>query len=225
MSRKKEPLKKECHCGKIFYVKPSLEKVRSCSISCSRKLVKPYERTEKDKKRIGDLNRGKSMSDEIKKKISESKKGTIPWMKGKKHTKEAREKNSQANMGRKVWNKGLIGYRAGELNNRWKGGITPENKKGRTSTEYRAWQKSVFERDNYCCTDCKEQGGYLHADHIEKYSERPELRYDVKNGRTLCRGCHYKLTFNKDMPKDSKWGIRYQQKQQSRLTLSLLVIT
>jgi len=35
----------------------------------------------------------------------------------------------------------------------------------------------------------------------------PDLRYDVNNGRTLCRACHYYITFKRKMPSTSRWGL------------------
>jgi endogenous inhibitor of DNA gyrase (YacG/DUF329 family) len=74
----------------------------------------------------------------------------------------------------------------------WKGGITPLNQKIRTSYEYGQWRKQVFKRDNYTCDICGDHGGYLHADHIKPFSLFPELRFDINNGRTLCKKCHEK---------------------------------
>jgi 5-methylcytosine-specific restriction endonuclease McrA len=74
----------------------------------------------------------------------------------------------------------------------WKGGITPINVAIRMSLEYKSWRKSVFERDNYTCVWCKIKGGNLQADHIKPFSLFPELRFDIDNGRTLCKPCHLK---------------------------------
>ena len=98
------------------------------------------------------------------------------------------------------WNKGLKGYRAGELNNKWKGGITSENDKIRKSDEYKNWRKSVYLRDNFICQGCKKVGGRIHAHHINPFSKFPKLRFDINNGITLCFNCHkaihYNLNFN-----------------------------
>ena len=93
----------------------------------------------------------------------------------------------------------------GENHYNWKGGSTKLNKSIRLMTENRKWQKEVKKRDKNCqhCRSKKE----LEAHHIipivmlfEKYkiTNRDEARncpelWDIKNGLTLCRRCHYKL--------------------------------
>jgi len=71
-------------------------------------------------------------------------------------------------------------------------GKTKENKKIRTSLAYQNWRKSIFERDNYTCQECKIIGGKLNADHIKPFALFPNLRLDINNGRTLCEECHRK---------------------------------
>ena len=57
------------------------------------------------------------------------------------------------------------------------------------------------------CQICFESGGDLQVDHIKSWKEHINLRFDINNCRTLCSRCHYKITFNKDMPKNiQKWG-------------------
>ena len=105
------------------------------------------------------------------------------------------------------WNKGLKGFRSGALNNNWKGGITPLNKKIRGSLEYKQWRLAVFERDNYTCQLCgiRNKKGLgrsvkMEADHIKPFSVYEDLRFDINNGRTLCVECHRKTP---------TWGINY----------------
>jgi hypothetical protein len=81
---------------------------------------------------------------------------------------------------------------AKENNWNWKGGITPENQRIRHTPEYILWRKSVFERDNFTCQLCGKKGQIIHADHIKSFSNYPELRLNIDNGRTLCVECHKK---------------------------------
>ena len=65
-----------------------------------------------------------------------------------------------------------------------------EREVGRNYSGYKAWRKSVYERDNYTCQKCHITGCYLNAHHIEAYSINKELRTNVNNGITFCRDCH-----------------------------------
>jgi len=80
----------------------------------------------------------------------------------------------------------------GENHWNWQGGKTSEQEKTRKSIEYKLWRQAVYERDNYTCQECGSRGGKLNADHIKTFSDYPELRLDVNNGRTLCVDCHKK---------------------------------
>ena len=120
--------------------------------------------------------------------------------KGKTHTKENREKIRLAHLGKKVifsaeHRKNLSGKNSGN----WKGGVTPLYKKIRMSYEYKLWREAIFKRDNYTCIWCFRKGGWnkeekkqiiLNADHIKRFSDYPELRFAIDNGRTLCEDCH-----------------------------------
>jgi len=87
--------------------------------------------------------------------------------------------------------------RTGDKSPTWKGGITPENLRIRNSAEYIEWRISVFLRDNHECQHCHVKCGngkdvYLHAHHIKSFSKHPDLRFELSNGITLCKECHYK---------------------------------
>jgi 5-methylcytosine-specific restriction endonuclease McrA len=99
-------------------------------------------------------------------------------LKGRKRDRAACLKSSIAQRGEKHWN--------------WKGGISKSNQSDRSSIKYKEWRRSVFARDNYTCVECNYKGKGLEPDHIKKWSDYPELRFVVSNGRTLCHDCHEK---------------------------------
>lgn len=78
----------------------------------------------------------------------------------------------------------------GEYHWNWKGGITPESRLERTSADYKNFRKEVLARDHYTCQICGKVGGKLNVHHVKKFSQYPELRFDVNNGITLCEKCH-----------------------------------
>jgi 5-methylcytosine-specific restriction endonuclease McrA len=75
----------------------------------------------------------------------------------------------------------------------WKGGAREQRKREMIGYRYRDWRNAVFSRDNWTCQFCNVRGGYLEADHIKPWCAFPDLRYEVDNGRTVCRPCHVKL--------------------------------
>lgn len=81
----------------------------------------------------------------------------------------------------------------------------------RYSPEMNQWRKEVFERDNYTCVWCGARNGNgknvrLEADHIKPFAYFPDLRYDLSNGRTLCRPCHDTTRLSAKAMRE-KWGI------------------
>lgn len=95
----------------------------------------------------------------------------------------------------------------------WKGGISPFRMQIRSCLTYRIWRSDVFTRDNFTCIKCLKRGGILNADHYPKLFSTILNEYKIKtmedaleceelwninNGRTLCKACHYKITWNKN---------------------------
>lgn len=118
---------------------------------------------------------------------------------GKKFSLERRQKISNALKGRSFSKTHRDNLRIthleilkGKKNPNWKGGITKVNLKIKTSSRYRQWRKTVYERDNYTCQICGAKGVYLNADHIKPFIHYPDLRFELSNGRTLCVSCHRK---------------------------------
>lgn len=71
-------------------------------------------------------------------------------------------------------------------------GKTALNARIRDSKDAAKWRKYVFDRDDYTCQGCGKRGGKLEADHELPFSQFPDLRFEILNGRTLCRPCHQK---------------------------------
>lgn len=120
-------------------------------------------------------------------------------LKGTKRPKEVIEKlkPTMFKKGQKPWNYASPYYQIrGEKHPLWKGGVSAKNRSERYTAmqtlEYKLWRRSVFEGDNFICVWCGIKGGKLEADHIQRWVDRPDLRYAIDNGRTLCQGCHRK---------------------------------
>lgn len=75
--------------------------------------------------------------------------------------------------------------KSGAENPNWKGGIS----KREISNRYKEWRRSIFGRDDSTCQLCGIRDS-LEVHHIKKYSEYPELRFDICNGITFCKECH-----------------------------------
>ena len=77
----------------------------------------------------------------------------------------------------------------------WLGNIHPLDKRrdklDRRCKAYRDWRKAVFVRDGYICVRC-DSNDRLEAHHIKEFSKYKKLRFNVKNGETLCYTCHKK---------------------------------
>lgn len=78
----------------------------------------------------------------------------------------------------------------GSASRHWRGGVTPENARIRNSRESKQWRAAVLMRDGLACVACGAVGGKLEADHIKPFSLYPGLRFNIDNGRTLCKPCH-----------------------------------
>ncbi len=127
------------------------------------------------KKFVKGYKRGK-LSEEHKRKISETKKG------GKAHKM------------------------MGANNPAWKGGVTGIAWKIRKDLKYRLWRSDVFTRDNYTCQECGQKGVRIQAHHLKPFAQiikeyhiktlsealYCEELWDINNGQTLCSECHRK---------------------------------
>lgn len=230
----KKQRQKICPICNVLFIKPQdvgniqwLSR-KYCSRNCSVINNTGHVVSTETREKIRKSNTGKVQSEKSRQKMSLSKIGSIPWNKGTKgvmiswnkgktglykHTQEWRDNLSKKMKGNKYkvglssWNKGLLGYKAGELNNMWKGGVSKINKTERQlamqTIKYKLWRSSIFEQNNFTCIECGDRGGRLEADHIKSWRDYPELRYEISNGRTLCKPCHLKIgwsLFKEDNP-------------------------
>ncbi|NCN22589.1 hypothetical protein GW934_03825 [Candidatus Falkowbacteria bacterium] len=135
--------------------------------------------------------KGKYRSQETKRKMSLAHKGKIPH----EITDEIRRKMSEAKRGtiRPLWvREKLSKARKGNKNPSWKGGINFRKKRDkRNDSAYQAWIKAIKERDNWKCKiNNKDCYGYCEVHHILSWRKYPELRYNINNGITLCQFHH-----------------------------------
>lgn len=148
-----------------------------------------YKFSDESKAKIGAANKGRQtalgrkLSEETKRKIGNANKGK-GRPKGYKHSVTTRRKLAEMAKAR------------GDQCNLFVDGKGKERAAKRNAEmnecEYKIWRDAVFARDNWTCQECGQRGGKLCADHIKAWSTHPELRYELSNGRTLCRECHYK---------------------------------
>jgi 5-methylcytosine-specific restriction endonuclease McrA len=127
-------------------------------------------------------NYGNKLSEDIRKIISEKKKGkTLVDLHGETKAEQIREKLKKASR---------RNAKRGAKNNLWKGGVSSERNRLGKSTMWLDWRKSVFERDKYFCRKCKKIGGKINPHHIYNFSQYKALRFIMENGITLCVPCH-----------------------------------
>ena len=151
---------------------------------------------------------------EIKKKISDNQKGKII-------SAESRLKMSIS--AKTKHRKGIGGgFKFGTKHWNWNGGISSLRHRLYNLFQYRDWRRKGFERDNYTCVLCNQNGGMLHFDHYPKsfaqIIKENQIKtvedalvckefWDLNNGRTLCINCHRKT---------SNYGNRGRYKEPSR---------
>jgi HNH endonuclease/NUMOD3 motif len=145
------------------------------------------------------------ISIETREKISRKLKGRTSPHKGKKGLQPWHNISGLNGKGQVPWNKGRKRPEfTGKKHPRWKGNSCEDYRERR---RFRVvMQPLVFARDNYTCQICNQYGGYLQVDHIQSWSEYPELRFIESNCRTFCMACHYYVTFKKKLPKGVIWG-------------------
>ena len=90
------------------------------------------------------------------------------------------------------WSKESRNKVKGRNSRMWEGGKTKKNFKIRNSWRMKRWKQQILKRDNYTCQECGQRGGRLVADHIKPFCRYQKLRFNLKNGRTICKKCDLK---------------------------------
>lgn len=147
-------------------------------------LNKGIKRSEETKRKMSLASKGKPKSEEHKKKMSE-------YRKGRKASIETRKKMSET--AKRINSGSHLPHKKGKESHTWKGGITPEHNKIRSSIEMKLWIQSVFARDGYTCQKTGVKGCKLTAHHIKNFAQYPELRFAIDNGITLSLDSHKKF--------------------------------
>lgn len=65
------------------------------------------------------------------------------------------------------------------------------NRRNSEITKIKIWRNSVFKRDNYTCDICKNIGVKIQAHHLNGWSYFKDERFNLENGITLCKKCHF----------------------------------
>lgn len=183
------------------FSKEHIEKIRLSHVGKKPMLGKKHSIETKDKIRKAKL--GTKISDDTKRKMSESQKrigNKPPSAKGRKPSKETLEKMRISRLGNK--------------SNLWMGGKTQLTSLIRECYKYHEWRTRVYKRDDFTCVWCGQVGGKIQADHLIPFSKLLDLMldkhnareldkytqleiaqqfeqlWDINNGRTLCQECH-----------------------------------
>ena len=175
-------------CNKIFYTYYSWRDRKYCSVECYNSMRGSEKYThcgfqKGHKDFVGEEGR-KKQSKKTKGVKKGKQKNPNPWWKGRKFSEKHKENLSIAHL------KSSQGK--AENHWHWKGGIW--NLKGdnkRNDPKYQRWRRSVKLRDKQTCrlkdNNCS---GRLEVHHIKGWAKYPKLRYEIKNGITLCKFHH-----------------------------------
>ena len=188
-------------CQKVFHTFQS--EIRRgggkfCSVLCYRKSQFGREFSKERRKKISLALKGKIVPKERRERIRLSLKGREKPNANRKNCKICgiSFKDSPANgktlCSRKCRTEFFSVTRSGPNHPNWKGGLTPGYLRDRRGPQYKEWRIAVFTRDGFTCQECGKVGRELQADHIKPFAFFPELRFEISNGRTLCKECHKK---------------------------------
>lgn len=208
------------HCGKMFWVFPSAPQRKFCSRKCYHEsgFHSAFMKTHPNS---GQIQKGRvSVYKDI---ICQScgKKFSVPPSGYNKKSCSRKCSLNDSDRGRKISLAMKGKPKSAEHNQKVSEAIIKHyDKIGRktykrshhtTDKKYIEWKNKVFKRDNFTCQDCDVRSGngkavYLQAHHIKSWVKYPRLRYEVKNGITLCVNCHLKNGLHRKSSQDNHNG-------------------
>jgi len=160
------------------------------------KWMKGKHLSEETKKKISEMHKGHLVSEETKKKIGNANRGKF-------HTEESKRKLSVSLKGRIPWNKGKKYPQFSGIN-------SPLYNRKHTKEEKEKIRQAllVFLRDNFTCQNkncsyCHNKLGVkIHPHHIKPLALYPELVFNINNGITYCANFHLKSKLHRNMIKE-----------------------
>jgi len=155
----------KCRCGCRKEVKWNKQKKRWNTLIHGH-WFRYYNKTKAHSEKVSANNKKRVLSEETKKKISNSLQGHV-------RSEESKRKQSITMIDREVGRK--------ENNSAWNGGISPYKNTG----EWVKLSKEIKKRDNYICQECRSKN-LLTVHHIDF----TKSNHSPLNLITLCKQCH-----------------------------------
>lgn len=85
------------------------------------------------------------------------------------------------------------------------------------SPEYKAYRAAVRKRDGYKCVRCGSRRR-LQVHHVKRFADEDGLRFDPRNGATLCKKCHGLVTGN-----EAEFEPAVQQRPKDKFSVDLML--
>jgi len=137
-------------------------------------------------KKGSQVNLGRKLTQEIKDKISKTRKGTPAWNKGKPGLKWSEErKRNHGDLIKRMGIKPPVRY--GKDHHNWNGGVSNYSKEWNGSLHLIIWQ-----RDKNRCRKC-EKLGVKRTDLVVHHSDFNKMNSVEDNLILLCRSCHLRI--------------------------------
>ena len=102
----------------------------------------------------------------------------------------------------------------GEHRKDWKGGVSKKNNEIRRCAFYMRWVSAIYKRDKYTCQICGKKNLNLRANHIKRFADFPDLRFEINNGILICRECDYRWVLRREEDWESYFNFNLMTKRE-----------